>query len=197
MIGQDSWWRRLALIVALVERAPGQVLGRTAIVKLAYLLQILRGVPVGYGFRLYTYGPFHADVLSDLDSARSLQAVTVKTVPHPTGYGYEVRPGPEAEGIKARAAEWLSRHQADIEWVVDSFAGHTASELELLSTCVYVDRELAARGQSDVAAEELVRRVREVKPHFPETQVAALVRSGQAQGWFSAIARPQANGQDT
>jgi hypothetical protein len=193
MIAQAPWWRRLALITCLVERAPGQVLGRTAIVKLAYLLQVLRRVPVGYDFRLFTYGPFDAEVLSNLDSARSLEAVTVKTVDHPAGYGYEVRPGPLAGVVKAQAAEWLTQYQGDIDWVVRAFAGHTAAELGLLSTSVYVDRELAAQGKGIVPVEELVRRVREVKPHFSEAAVAQLVRAGQAEGWLSAVARPRAN----
>jgi hypothetical protein len=194
MIEQTSWWRRLALIASLVERAPGQVLGRTAIIKLAYLLQTLRGVPIGYDFRLYTYGPFDSDVLYDLDSACSLQAITVKTVEYPAGYGYEVRPGPEGEKVKTRAADWLRHYEDDINWVVDAFSGRTASDLELLATSVYVDRELAARGQRKVAIEELVRRVREVKPHFSEAAVTQLVRTGQAEGWLSAVvAPPQAN----
>jgi hypothetical protein len=194
MTGETSWWRRLALITCLVERSPTRVLRRTAIVKLTYLLQVLRGVPVGYAFRLYTYGPFDADVLADLDTARSLEAVTVKTIDLPSGYAYEVRPGPVAEVVKARASEWLTQHEADIDWVVRAFANRTASELELLATCIYADRELADRGHRDVPVGELVRRVRDVKPHFSEAQVARLVEEGQREGWLLAVPRPQANG---
>jgi hypothetical protein len=41
---------------------------------------------LGYVFRLYTYGPFDADVLNDLETAQSFQSLHVKTVIYPSGY---------------------------------------------------------------------------------------------------------------
>src|SRR5262249_12172233 len=55
--------RRLATIVALVERSSGKSLGRTAVMKLLYFLSALRGVQLGYRFTLYSYGPFDSEVL--------------------------------------------------------------------------------------------------------------------------------------
>ena len=40
--------RRIAILIDLVERAPDQTLGRTAIVKLLYLLTTVRNVALGY-----------------------------------------------------------------------------------------------------------------------------------------------------
>src|SRR5262245_57066827 len=100
-------WVRLATIVALIESSPNKVLGRTAVVKLPYILQVMRGLPLGYDFHLYTYGPYDSDVLSDLGLAQSLEAVTVKTVLNPVGYGYEIQVGPNAEWVKKKATSWL------------------------------------------------------------------------------------------
>jgi hypothetical protein len=184
---RDSWLQRLALIVGLVERSPKQTLGRVAIVKLAYLLQVLRRVPLGYDFRLYTYGPFDAAVLNDLGQAEAFQAVTVRTVEHAAGYGYEVRPGPAAEVVKARAQDWLGRYQEDVDWVVREFGDRTASELELLSTIVYVDRELAPSGRIATVS-DLAQRVREVKPHFGESYVTTMVLATEQAGLLSSLA---------
>ena len=167
---RESWWQRLALITTLVEQAPNQTLGRTAIVKMAYLLQVLRGVPLGYDFRLYTYGPFDSELLGDLEYAQALNAVEVRTVLYAGSYGYEVRPGPAAAAVKAQAGDWLAQYQQAINWVVGEFGACTASELELLSTIVYTDRELS-RNHQTATAEELAHRVREVKPHFAESHV--------------------------
>jgi hypothetical protein len=172
---------RLALIVELVERAPNHTLGRTAIVKMIYLLQVLRGVPLGYDFRLYTYGPFDSQVLSDLAYAQALKAVEERTILYTAGYGYEVRPGPAASAVKDHAANWLQEQGDSIEWVVGWLGGCKASELELLSTIVYVDRELATAGRSATVA-ELAKRVRHVKPHFAEDYVQAKVRWLSAKG---------------
>jgi uncharacterized protein YwgA len=172
------WWQRLGMITTLVERAPNQTLGRTAIVKLAYLLQTRRHVPLGYDFRLHTYGPYDADVLNDLASAQTLGAVQVKTLLYPVGYGYEVRPGVAADTVKDRGRELLTRYQEEIDWVLREFGSRTAADLELISTIVYVDRELASPGEA-VAIEELARRVREVKPHFAEAYVLATIKGIQ------------------
>jgi len=43
----------------------------------------------------------------------------------------------------------------------------------LASTAIFVDRE-AQRTREPLALDELVRRVREVKPRFPEHQVRAI-----------------------
>jgi hypothetical protein len=62
---------RLGVLAALVAQAPGK-LGRTALMKMAYFLQTIKGVSLGYDFRMYTYGPFDQDVLDDLSTARGL-----------------------------------------------------------------------------------------------------------------------------
>jgi hypothetical protein len=60
---------RIGLIAYLAKRSP---IGRTALMKYCYFLQALRGVPLGYNFSLYSYGPFDAAVLSDLGDAEAL-----------------------------------------------------------------------------------------------------------------------------
>jgi len=44
--------------------------------KLLYFLQEWKGVRLNYDFRLYTYGPFESEVLSDLSSGCGRRAVT-------------------------------------------------------------------------------------------------------------------------
>ena len=70
MTQQEQLWFRLDLLCTLIDQAPGR-LGRTAIMKLAYLLQTVKCLPLGYDFRLHTYGSFESDVLNDLGSAES------------------------------------------------------------------------------------------------------------------------------
>ena len=54
---------RTAILARMVKVAPGQTLGRTQVMKLFYFLQELKGVWLGYDFRLFTYGPFDSEVL--------------------------------------------------------------------------------------------------------------------------------------
>ncbi len=180
---EKRWWQRIGLIATLVEKAPSQTLGRTAIVKLPFLLQVLRGVPLGYDFRLYTYGPFDCDVLEDLSYARIAGAVTEKVVLHPKGYGYEVKPGARKDKLPDPAKEWLGQYEEAIDWVIREFGHCTASELELVSTIIFVDRENAKEGVPHTL-EGLARQVREVKPRFPLAYVLAKCRDAFAKSFL-------------
>ena len=138
-ISLEGLWQKVARQLArLVEQSPHGTLGRTAIVKLLYLVQEVRAVPLGYDFRLYTYGPFASEVLDNLGTAQSFQSIHIKTILYPSGYGYEVRAGSKAETVKECVADWLASHESALTWAVENFGGRSASELEIIATIVYV-----------------------------------------------------------
>jgi hypothetical protein len=186
MISDTLTTNRVATLVALAAAVPGQTLGRTAAMKLVYFLQELYGVPLEYDFRLHTYGPFDADVLGDLGTATTLQALTEKTVTYSRGYGYEIGLGRRADVARTAAADWLAAHQSALDQVVQEFGSWSASDLELGSTILFVDREL--KGQGTVAAHETIAsRVRKIKPHFSEQAILARVKRFQAKGWLLSV----------
>src|SRR5262249_28091602 len=152
-----------------------QPLGRTALMKLCYFLQVLRRVPLGYHFTLYAYGPFDSSVLDDLAYTEFLGAVDEETVLLGNGYGYRISPGQDRERIKERARDFLTRYQQDIAWVMQEFGSRSATDLELLSTMVFVDQE-AARKEESLPFSELVRRVLNIKPRFTEEHASVLAR---------------------
>src|SRR5262249_29128328 len=135
MMPQEQQWFRLGVLCALVGQAPVR-LGRTAMMKLAYLLQTVKGLPLGYDFRLHTYGPFDNDVLNDLGWAEVLGAVQSEMVTFPSGsgYGYEFTPGANGGFVRQKAKGALSGHEAAIAWALEEFGGRSAAELELLTT---------------------------------------------------------------
>ena len=157
----DTMWHRLALLTALVQQAPQQTLGRTVLMKLLFLLTAVRDVPVGYRFQMYTYGPFDSEVLSDVDYAARLDALSVEIERYPNGYGYIIQPGSAAQDIMNRAQPFIDAHQPDIDWVVNTFAPRSAADLELLSTIVYVNREHRVSSLN-----EIVDTVHDIKPRF-------------------------------
>ncbi len=161
---------RLAVITWLAESASG--LGRTALMKYCYFLQVVCGVPLGYRFSLYSYGPFDSDVLSDLDSAGSLGGVKSSVVYFSGGYGYRIEPGDRPDRVKRMGGTFIDAHQKELQWVVDEFKGWDASGLELASTLVYSDREAVRRGEQ-LGIGELSSRVRDLKPRFGIPQIQA------------------------
>lgn len=134
--------------------------------KLCYFLQSLRGVPMNYSFSLYSYGPFDADVLSDLQVGESMSALKTSIIYYPSGYKYDIRPGEKASKAKELAAGFLSEHDDDIRWVASKFGLRMAAELELLSTIVYANDAERVRDRRD-----LLERVKLVKPHFSEQDI--------------------------
>ncbi|MBI1903813.1 MAG: hypothetical protein HYS13_22135 [Planctomycetia bacterium] len=173
---RETMLRRPALIAKLVWQSPEQKLGRTALMKLMYILQV-RGVPLGYWFRLYSYGPFDAEVLNDLDVAKSIRAVTERTVQYPTSYGFEIEPGAKFDKLEPALFEWLEPHEESITWALANFANRTAAELELLSTIVYVDRERGSNGRAEI--DDLLPLVHGVKPQFNEDRIRQACRELQ------------------
>lgn len=164
---------RVATLVAIVQGRTG--LGRTALMKLCYFLQTLRGVPLGYDFTLYSYGPFDSTVLSDLATAESLGGVISRIVQYSSGYGYEIEPTGRSRTVVGLAPGFVEKYRDEIDWVVTVFGDLRRAELEVLSTIVYVDRAYADAGES-LAEEDLVRRVRDIKPNYSEIFVTENVR---------------------
>lgn len=185
----SSLWNRLSVIAKLAELAekiPKKKLGRAAIMKYLYFLQILCKVPLGYDFRLHTYGPFQPDVLDDLSYAESLQVVTSKTVTYPTGYyGYEISCADAAEKVNELGSDFLDKYQDDIDWVMSEFGDYSAAELGMISTIIYVDRELSQR-DNPVSLHDLAQRVHNIKPHINISEIRSMAQSLQAGGLLEA-----------
>jgi len=175
---------RLAAITWLAEHADG--IGRTALMKYCYFLQVVGGVPLGYHFSLYSYGPFDSEVLSDLDTAEAIGSVEAPVEYYPGGYGYKIRSGTRSDRIQQLGQTFLEQYKREFERVVSQFHGWDASALEIASTLVYSDRETARKGDK-VTISEVSRRVRELKPRFGIEQIQAYAQRLHEWGFLKAV----------
>jgi hypothetical protein len=171
----DTTESRRALISVLAAKSKGGHMGRTALMKYMYLLQAVRGVPLGYRFTLYSYGPFDSDVLVDLSVAEAFEAVESEVELYSGGYGYKIRPSRNAKWMEKRSEKFLIRHAKDVDWVIKEFGSLTSAELELVGTIVYVDREVRTE-KTRLGLEQVARLVHEVKPHFSQEKVMQYAR---------------------
>jgi hypothetical protein len=165
---------RNALIAYLAEHSPSKWIGRTALMKYCYFLQVLRDVPLGYSFTLYSYGPFDSTVLSDLGDTEALGII--EETPLLTGYGYKIKSAVSDKDLNELAGEFFKDYKEDIDWVIQEFGARSASDLELDSTIVYIDRE-ASDANLELSEEQLVQQVRDVKPHFNESKIRRHVQA--------------------
>lgn len=157
--------KRLGVFAELADKSKRKF-GRTALMKLCYLLQVVKGVPLGYDFSLYSYGPFDAQVLADLNTAVSVGVLSSELEYYPSGYGYLIGPSGSSKEARTIAAQFLGKYTESISWVAHNFASRSASELELISTIVFVWRD-----SGKVAKAELVKLVKSVKPHFSDQEI--------------------------
>ena len=171
----DQGWRlRLAVLSTLVKEAP-QKPGRTALMKFAYLLQTVRGVPLGYRFELYNYGPYDSELLSDLSQAATLKAIKSEMVSYQSGYGYQYSANDKGySAICNKVAKQLAEFEEDIAWVLEEFGTSSASRLELISTIIFAEREMQRKHQ-ERSQSELQCRVKRIKPHFTEETIAEAI----------------------
>ena len=179
---------RLALMTYLCANAPKGSLGRTALMKICYFLQVLRGVPLGYRFTLYSYGPFDSDVLSDLGTAESFHALASSLDVYSGGYGYSIRKGERGDQCIKSGQAFLTSNRDAIDWALSEFGTHNSAALELESTIIYVDREAAAKSEN-ISRQEMTRRVHDVKPHFSEETIANTIDNLSEKGLLHALAR--------
>jgi uncharacterized protein len=184
MPASDKLLQRIALIAHLIDKAPAGF-GRTALMKCLYFLQTVRRVPLGYHFRLYTYGPFDSDVLSDLSLAERLGLVESRLSQFSGGYRYELHGGGAPRGRFEEPHSFPDRYEEDIDWVVRLFGGRSARDLENASTLVFIDRSVAEKGDR-ITIGELARKVHDVKPHLAMPQIEEEARSLREQGLFAA-----------
>jgi len=156
---------RIDFIYSIASRLKDAAPGRTALMKLAYFAQELQGIPLGYNFTLYSYGPFDSSVLTDLDIAQNMTAVDVSVKHHALGYGYQITPRPDWKPNKE-----IAKYSGEIDEIVNRFGRLKPSELELLSTLIYVDRDAREKNRR-LTFDRLTEDTHEIKPHFSKSAI--------------------------
>jgi uncharacterized protein YwgA len=176
---------RLAILARMAKVVPAHTLGRTKLMKLCYFLQELKGVPLGYDFGLFNYGPYQSEVLNDLATACFLGIVEEKTIIYPRSYGYDIAPTSKADQFDRELLESRPDIASSVDEVVREFGSFSAGELELRSTILFVDREIKGDGKTTTDS-DLADRVEQIKPHFSKEMILVRIREMKEKGWLDS-----------
>jgi len=180
-------WYRYGLIVELADRLKDRCpqFGKTVLQKMVYLLQEVYGVDCGYGFDLYTYGPFSSELLQDLDLVECMGGVDVVPVISRVG-GYQIVPGARSQALRKKAKDFLANKKVSgsLDRLVGEFGRYSAKDLELRSTILYVVKDLK-RSAGSVSRTDLVRIVKEIKPKFTDADVQQAIDEMVEMGHIS------------
>lgn len=153
---------RRNVIVKMLQENPG--MGKTAVMKTIFMLQQVKHIDLGCEFSIYTYGPYDADVMEDIDELVSDGLLSSSAYSYKDYIGYTL----SATDSGAKAVPNLKDEDTvALREILDFVRGKSAKELELYSTIIYVeDWYLKNERTNDMAA--IIKKVHELKPHFTE-----------------------------
>jgi uncharacterized protein len=175
----------LAMIVkeaARVTQKQGGYLGRTAIQKIAYFLQVL-DVPMRYRFELYHYGPFCNNILGDLEWLIADEVISDSS-PNPEKYSKYV-PGLACDELLAMHGEHLRDFEKTVENAVEALVPLQPDHLELIATLDYAYRETRAALGKQPTKDQVIARFRDFKgDKFPKKTIAETFDRVESAGFF-------------
>jgi uncharacterized protein YwgA len=163
----------IAFVVAearkVADNSDGYV-GRTAIQKLVYFLQVT-GVPINYRFDIHHFGPFCENILHDMDL---LMADDVVKDDSDTSKYSNYAPGESAAVLLKKHEAFLEKHGGLIREVVKSLTPLTPNFLELIATLHYVFRQQKATGADGPFRFCVIQKFKEIKKNkFTDAEIAA------------------------
>lgn len=177
--------RRETVLARLVRNAPQGKLGRTALMKLAYFLQEIEGVSLGYDFRLHAYGPVAHEVLSDLATATALGILDESVALTERSYEYEIVAGGRG-GARTAGSDDPDLCRS-VDRILAAFGTLDSADLELLSLIVFADREFT-NSESRWTSARLLDRVQGFRPNLTKAEISARLDFLMNRGWLKCEA---------
>lgn len=150
-----------------IEKKKGKPLGRTAMQKIPYFLQVL-GVPMKYRFEIYTYGPFCSEILRDIEWMEADGVIIDASSDKEKRSDY--RPGQSIDELISMHSDYIEKYKDVIENVASGLANVEPNQLELLATLVYLYRWFEATDQPAPFRSSVICRLNEIKPGKFSTQ---------------------------
>ena len=116
----------IGVITKATERVPQ--LGKTQFQKLVYFLQE-SGVPLGFKYVIYHYGPYSFDLSNAMDTLDTLKVINIDT--DEAGYGFHIRAGQFSNNFPP-SAEYAGK----IDEMLAKLGNLRPAELEVRPPCI-------------------------------------------------------------
>lgn len=166
----DRLLKRVSYLVEIADRRSklGIRLGKTAVQKFIFLLQEVWHCDLGYDFLLYTYGPYDAAIMGDIDYAKSSLLLDVC---YDQETGYRIVPGKSVDLIDGYRNQLSKEFSISMGELFSEFGGDNARQLELSATIIFLARCLG-KAETD----ELVQHMREIKPKYERQEIVDCIK---------------------
>ncbi|MBI3722070.1 MAG: hypothetical protein HY248_05905 [Fimbriimonas ginsengisoli] len=161
----------------------GGYLGRTAIQKIVYFLQVLE-VPMRYRFEVCHYGPFCNTILSDTEWLMADEVIT-DVSPSRDKYS-KFTPGRACDELLEKYAERLKEYEDTLKNTVKALLPLKPDHLELIATLDYAFREVKATLGKKPSKKKVIARFREFKKEkFMEKEIEDTYDRLESAGLFA------------
>jgi uncharacterized protein YwgA len=178
-----------ALLARVVKEAvevaekKGGYLGRTAIQKIVYFLQVLE-VPMRYRFEVSHYGPFCSSILGDTEWLLADDVIT-ESSPKPEKYS-KFTLGRACHELLEKHADKLMQYEDTIKSTVKALLPLKPEHLELIATLDYAFREVKATLGKKPPKKKVIARFRDFKgDKFADKEIEATFDQLDAAGLFT------------
>ena len=144
-------------------------LGKTAVMKLMFILQQSFDMRLGHTFNLYTYGPYSSSVTEDLENLIHAGLVEAGTYEYKNSLAYSLT---STEKCKTAFTPSTVSIEDDlkIDKVIKLFGDKTAKDLELDSTKIYIKNQYE-RNRWQESKQDIIENVHSIKPHFSTKEI--------------------------
>lgn len=167
--------QKATLLTELIQqlRQQDSWCGETHIQKAVFFLQELMHVPLEFDFILYKHGPFSFDLRDELTSLRADGLIKLEPI---WPYGPRLAPTERCANIQALYSKTLAKYSEAINLIARKLGAKGVSELERLSTALYVIKE----AEGDTSVEAKAGQLTRLKPHIlPGDAEAAILEVDQ------------------
>lgn len=163
----DRKWEHVLLVkICELMEEKEYILSKIGLQQLVYILQQVYGVESSYNFKLYTYGPYSAELTEELDELVSRNILSQKYCRGPAYYGSRLLPGENFRQVYCSEHEaCLDRYEEKIKRVIQLFGSYSARELELRAALIFLDFRYG------IEKEKLQEELLSIKPYIKEGEV--------------------------
>jgi len=160
----NDFQKRLATITYIIDRE--KKIGKTALTKILFVTQERFNVPLKYNFSLYLYGPYTAEISSEIAYLDCSGLICNKAELINNYIAYDLT---TIDNITANVygenRDFIEEYKNVINNVVDYMSGMPVKELELVATLVF------AWSRFFKEKNKVVKKVQEIKPHFAQKEI--------------------------
>jgi uncharacterized protein YwgA len=155
------------VLLNIINKKKG--VGKTALMKIVFMLQQIKKLELGYHFQIYTYGPYTAEVSDDIDELVQNGYVDSRMHQFIDYVGYELTISKKASDLVGALSE---NDGICIDDVLAYVKGKAAKVLELHSTIVFLN-EIYKKNNLPSEKDEVIANVKDIKPHFSVNKITA------------------------